>query len=219
MVNLLLSGCNFDKSFIAPALKKHLYKAQKVSIVGFSFGEECKCSTDWESNFGKDTEIRKSIENAFASFGIRSEHIFWINYYEDTYREACEKISISDILFLPGGLPDKMMERIREFHLQSIIEDFKGMVIGCSAGALIQAKDYFISPDNDYKNYMEERGLTFITDFAVEVHYRNTKEQRESIRRYIEKREKPVYGIGEEGGVLVEEGKVSLYGEVEYFPY
>lgn len=37
MMNLLFSGCSFDKSFIAPALKKHLYRAQKVSVVGFSF--------------------------------------------------------------------------------------------------------------------------------------------------------------------------------------
>lgn len=217
MVNLMLSGYNFDKPFIASALKKYLYRGQRVSVAEFAFGEDCKNAEDWKRTFGKDSVERKNIEAVFGSFGILPEQISWLNYFEDTYEAACEKINRSDILFLPGGLPDKMMERFAEFQLIPVIEGFKGMVIGCSAGALIQASDYFISPDSDYENYIDGTGLNFITDFAVEVHYCSAPEQKESIRRYMEERKKQVYGIEEEGGVLIENGKISLFGNVRYF--
>lgn len=217
MVNLMLSGYNFDKPFIAPALKKYLYTGQRVSVAEFAFGKECKNAENWEQLFGNGSQERKNIEAAFGSFGILPEQISWINYFKDTHDEALKKIDQSDILFLPGGLPDKMMERFSEFQLIPAVEAFCGMIIGCSAGALIQAADYFISPDSDYESYMEKTGFHFLTDFAVEVHYCSAPEQRESIRRYIKARKKPVYAIEEDGGVLLENKTVRLFGKVNCF--
>lgn len=217
MVNLLLSGYGFHKPFIAPALKKYLYEGKRVCVAEFAFGEECKNETDWEKSFGEGSEERKNIETAFDSFGILPEHILWINYFRENCEEACKKIKDSDILFLPGGLPDKMMKRLTEFRLLPVLKTFQGMVIGVSAGALIQAENYFVSPDSDYENYIEAVGLPFITDFAVEVHYCGSLEQKESIQRYMKERKKPVYGIGEEGGVLVENRRASLFGKVSCF--
>ena len=51
---------------------------------------------------------------------------------------------------LTGGAPDLMMKRIKEKKLKKLIKNYKGIMIGYSAGAMIQLDSYHISPDEDY---------------------------------------------------------------------
>lgn len=84
------------------------------------------------------------------NYGVKEENINWINYFKDTYENAKVKIRNSNILFLTGGLPVKMMSRLIEFDLIDDIESFTGVIIGSSAGAMVQIAEYHITPDEDY---------------------------------------------------------------------
>lgn len=90
--------------------------------------------------------------------------------------------------------------------------------IGASAGALMQLKDYFISPDKDYAEFMYYKGLGLINkDFYIEVHYENTEIQNECIKRVLKEKADIVYAIKDNGGIIVENGELLLLGDVVTF--
>ena len=152
------------------------------------------------------------------SFGIREEDIHFVNYFADTKESAANKIRNADILYFTGGLPDAMMERLAEFELVEILREFDGVVMGCSAGAMMQLAQYHITPDQDYPEFGYYPGIPWLKDFYVEVHYEQTELQKSSIRRVLAERKKPVCATyHNRGAVIVENGAVKLLGETEWF--
>ncbi|EPZ54469.1 peptidase S51 family protein [[Clostridium] sordellii ATCC 9714] len=65
-----------------------------------------------------------------------------------------------------------MMDRLKEFKIIEDIENYKGIVMGSSAGAMVQVAQYHITPDKDYDTFSYNEGLNMITDFDIEVHYK-----------------------------------------------
>ena len=64
--------------------------------------------------------------DALISYGIKEENVVFVNYFTDNKITAREKIENSDVIYFLGGLPDKMMERIKEFDLYDTILNYKG---------------------------------------------------------------------------------------------
>ncbi|MGL4773358.1 MAG: Type 1 glutamine amidotransferase-like domain-containing protein, partial [Clostridium sp.] len=126
------------------------------------------------------------------------------------------KIIQSTIVLLTGGLPDKAVERVLEKNLLPSMQDKK--IIGASAGAVMQFKNYYISPDDDYKYFNYYNGLGFLkNDFYIEVHYENTDIQNECIKRVLNEKANKVYAITNNGGIIIENNKVEVLGEVHIF--
>jgi len=69
------------------------------------------------------------------------------------------------ILF-PGGFPEKIIKRLDDIKLTSTIETYQGIIMGFSAGAMIQCENYYISPAEDYPEFTYENGLKGIKNFA-----------------------------------------------------
>lgn len=111
--------------------------------------------------------------------------------------EMKEKILNSSILMLTGGAPDLMMKRIKEKKLKKLIKNYKGIMIGYSAGAMIQLDSYHISPDEDYPKFLYQTGLGCLSGFAIEPHFRRSKVQLQSIEKVKSEKQIPVYGIYE----------------------
>ena len=136
MINMLFSLYNFNESWAKDSVAKYINSNDKVLIIPFAFYDVINSDDDWQAlhnrNNGKDYE---SIVMPFLSYGIKEENIDWINYFKDTKEEAKAKIKNSNILFFTGGLPDKMFVRLMEFDLINDLENFKGVIIGSSAGA------------------------------------------------------------------------------------
>ncbi|MDE5995351.1 MAG: Type 1 glutamine amidotransferase-like domain-containing protein, partial [Eubacterium sp.] len=113
---------------------------------------------------------------------------------------AAQKIENADIIYFLGGLPDKMMDRIKEFGLLDILKNYDGIVMGYSAGAVIQLAEYHLSPDDDYSEFAYYEGIPYLDNFYMEVHYQGTAVQNESIKRVLAERGKTVYatalGVG-----------------------
>ena len=111
-----------------------------------------------------------------------------------------------------------MYERLIEFDLINDIMTHDGIVIGYSAGAMIQLFEYHITPDLDYPVFTYNKGLGLINDFGIEVHYTHTEIQKASIERFIVEKLKPVYAIGDNGALIIVGNSIQMLGDVTYFP-
>ena len=213
-MNILLDGLDFDKGWAYESLKNIIKPEYKVTIIPFSFHEKwIKNSEEWERSYNKlNGEYYADIISPFLTYGINENEITWINYFTDNNDSAKAKIKVSDIIFFTGGLPDKIMSRLAEFDLINTIEQHEGIIMGWSAGAMIQCMDYYISPDKDYPEFIYLKGLNCIKDFAVEVHYQNTEVQNSSIEKYIGETEKKVYTTEQHSAIIVDGGKITLLG-------
>ena len=220
MVNVLLESYNLTEPFLIDVLKPHIKPHHHVAIVAFSFlPSQASNLEQWLTLYGKETGMFYHwLVDPLMEFGIPEENISIVNYFADTKESAAEIIQNADILYFTGGLPDTMMDHLREFELLDILADFDGLVLGCSAGAMIQLQDYHITPDWDYPEFGYYKGLPWLKEFYVEVHYEETQLQKDCIQRVLRERGKPVYAIHhDKGALIVEKGIITRLGETELF--
>jgi cyanophycinase len=108
------------------------------------------------------------------------------------------------------------MKRIKEKRLKKIIKNYKGVMIGYSAGAMIQLDSYHISQDEDYPEFSYQTGLGCLSGFDIEPHFRKSKIQIKSIEKVQEEKQIPIYGIYENGGIIVDKS-ITCFGKVDKF--
>ena len=219
MVNILLERYMIDAPWLYTELKGYFGGSDRVLVVPFSFRDSrVKNAADWDAHYGKvHGKFYPGIVDSWKSYGIGGEQIEFLNYFADTKESAREKLARADILYFIGGLPDRMYERLAEFDLLAPLADFRGVVIGYSAGATIQLSEYHLSPDDDYPAFTYGNGIGYIGDFYLQVHYTGSEVQRESVERVLRERRKPVYAMREHGAIVVENGSVYAIGEVKRF--
>ena len=171
MINILLDVLDFSADFLYEELKRYIHPSDKVVILAFSYRDrEVQNPHDWKMLYGKSGgRYYSSMVSPFLRYGIPEDHIEWINYYTDAKSKAAEQIRNADILYLPGGMPDRMIERIDDFNLRDTILQFQGVMMGYSAGALIRLEEYHLSPDQDYPEFCYFKGLPILKDFYLEV--------------------------------------------------
>lgn len=219
MINILLSRYNFDEAWCYGSLKDIINSNHRVLIVPLSFDDrKISSDEDWQKSYNPNYgRYYKEVVSPFASYGIREDDIRWINYFTDKKENIIEMIEKSDILFFTGGLPDKTMDRLKELGLIKHIEAFKGIIIGASAGAMIQTKEYHISPDKDYDTFSYNRGLDIIKNFNIEVHYNETDMQKSFINRVLDEKRRTVYAIKDTGAIVMNNDNIELVGDVIKF--
>ena len=221
MTNILLDGPDLTANYLREHLRSYLKPYHRVAIVAFSFKDEkVRCLDDWCALYSAENrKYHDLIINPLNNLGIPSENISIINYFTDTKESAAETIRSADVIYFPGGLPDRMMDRIREFELEQVLLQHNGIMIGFSAGALIQLEEYHLSPDDDYPVFCYRNGLPFLRDFYLEVHYEEESiVQNEAIHRVLHERQKPVYTLSFfRGAIIVDQGELKLLGDVNTF--
>ena len=220
MINILLEGFDIDAPWLYEKLKNYIKPNHSVAIVAFSFRDNrVKSLSDWDTLYGKENgKYYDGIVCGFTAYGIPAEKITFINYFTDTKETAAQKIKAADIVYFLGGLPDRMMDRIKEFDLYDVLMQHDGILMGYSAGAVIQLAEYHLSPDDDYPEFKYYEGLPYLSDFYMEVHYEGANMQDESIQRVLAERGKTVYATAfRSGGILVDNGNIKLLGDVRVF--
>lgn len=219
MVNMLLSQYNFHEEWARDTIKKYIHSYNKVVVVPFAFSNEAICNpVDWEKAYNKEKgKYYKQIVEPFIDLGISEENITFINYFEDTKDNMKRVIKSSDVVFLTGGLPDMAVEHVLEKDILSSINESK-IVIGVSAGALMQLNNYYISPDKDYPEFIYLKGLGLIKEnFYIGVHYAETDMENNCIKKALEEKTTTVYAIKDTGGIILDSDKIRLIGDVTKF--
>ena len=220
MTNILLESYDINAPWLYDELKNYIKPSHKVAIIAFSFRDSrVKSLADWDFLYSKDNgRFYGGIVGAFAAYGIPEDSVSFVNYFADTKESAKNKIENADIVYFLGGLPDRMMERIKEFELQDVLIKHNSIVMGYSAGAVIQLAEYHLSPDEDYPDFKYYEGLPYLNDFYLEVHYEGNAAQKESIQKVLYERKKKVYATSlMKGAIIVNNGIVKLLGDVKEF--
>ncbi|MCL1903236.1 MAG: Type 1 glutamine amidotransferase-like domain-containing protein [Oscillospiraceae bacterium] len=216
MTNIMLSRYDIGKKWCLKELKKYIKKGSTVAVVALSFGNEISSADDWERFYGKKGVLSTALEKAFKHYGIPTDNIEYINAFRDTPETAKKKLQNADILYIPGGAPEKIMERVIELGLYSDIEGHKGAVIGFGAGAQVQLANYHIPSAQNKMCY--GLGFRFAEGFDIEPNYTVGDElQNFLIRRVITETGIPVYAIEEDGAVIIENGVMRVIGKVHCF--
>lgn len=218
-MNILLDKLDFNGAWAFETLKNIIKPEHKICIIPFAFHEEwIKNENQWQKFYNKvNGEYYKNVVAPFYDYGIDENNITLIDYFTDSKESAKAKVYASDIIFFTGGLPDKIMDRLSEFDLINVIEQHHGIKMGWSAGAMMQCFDYYISPDDDYPEFVYKKGLKCIEDFAVEVHYKNSELQNKSIEKYICEKRKKVYTTERESAIIADHGEVILLGNAKVY--
>lgn len=220
MINILNMDYRLNLPWCIDTYRKYINKDDKVVIPAFSYREdEIHSLEEWNHYYGKDDGIyRNGMIDSFSAFGVEESNIRIINSYTDSIETMQKEIASSDILYLPGGMPTLLYSRMKELELVEVIKNYQGVVIGCSAGAMVQFDQYYISPDYEYPNYSEEEGFGLLSGFAIEAHYhKDSVAQNESIKKYQDQYLVNVFGIGDQGMLVIEDNQVMSFGDVTMF--
>lgn len=210
--NVLLNTYAFHEPWAEQWLKRIIRADMCATVVALSFNAgqtEAQAATQGH---------RRDLLPAFRHYGLKEENVFLIDWFHDSPQSAAEKIRKSDILFFTGGWPEHMEYRLRRWGLSPLIEGFEGIIMGCSAGAMIQFQQYHVTPEEvDYPRFCYYSGLNLLKDFYMEVHYRETPLQQESIDRVRREKHKPVFAVYNDGGLLIQGDCISMMGRVRLF--
>lgn len=214
--HVLMNTSCVDENWCFSSLSKHIGASDRVCVVAFSFWDDTKTMEDWNKQYRKeDGTWYKANTDVWKRYGICEEQVVWVNYFEDSVESAKNKIVNSSVVFFTGGAPDLMMKRIHEFDLQDTLLHYQGVMIGYSAGAMIQLCKYHITPDADYATFSYETGLPMLEGFDIEVHYEDTDLQKECIEKVHQEKNCRIYAIYDDGGILVKDDIVETFGRVK----
>lgn len=218
MYNVLLSkvdeGLNDEK--IQSRLKKIINSNMKLLIFPWSFPVELD-----EKQLDDFFEKRRlKFIAPFVRLGIKEEKIYVANCYRDTKKDLIKKIKQSDILFFTGGNPEMLFSKVvHKMELLYEIKHYEGIIIGESAGALMQFERYFITKKNNFYPYFAfYDGFGNLSNpFYIDVHSVNKKLYMDKLKEVAHNYNKNIYAIYNNGAIIYnrKNGELELFGKVD----
>lgn len=207
--NVLLNYYNFDGDWAKNTLSPLLY-GKKTLIIPLAYREKDVFDNDsWQSLYGTHGEKYQNITAPFVAYNMPVD---WLNYFDN--RDKLAQIADADVLFFCGGMPEKAIARMQELGITDAVKHFNGIVMGASAGAMLQLETYHVTPDEDYNSYGVWNGLGLVRGLDLEVHFLDTDLQNQCTARAIMDLGLSVYQMWHEGGLLIVDGKVTPMGQV-----
>jgi dipeptidase E len=160
------------------------------------------------ASFDRSYLKRKLVFDYFRSLGAGAVNVvdFW-----GTHKEIEQTLSESNLVYLTGGVPSVLLERMRKLHVDELLKDFSGVVVGRSAGALVLCKKFCVTYRSDSSvELMEGFGLVNIN---LKAHYKAGKDGE---LLELSKKE-PIYAVPKGSAVVAQDGKLSFLNAVYLF--
>ena len=138
------------------------------------------------------TKIKDKYVPLLLELGIQEKNIKYLNCYSDNLKYMQDLIKNSDILVLTGGNPEMFYNKVVSCKLLDTIKKYNNIIIGSSAGAELQLKDYFITEKNNYyKKFDWYKGFGIINNpFYLDVHSINDANYLDQFRRISDDKKK-----------------------------
>ena len=158
------------KYYLLGGENTHKRDAQEVNQKAFndSGGAPKVLVFSWaRASFDKTYPKSKLLFNYFRSLGATTVNTV---DYSSSCLEIKEKISESDLVYLTGGVPSVLVERLKKSGISSLLEEFEGVVVGRSAGALALCRKCVIT----YRSSCAVKvidGLGLV-DLTLKAHYK-----------------------------------------------
>ena len=170
---------------------------------------------------GFTDSVKKGMSDCIHRSGIRTASITMLE--RSNAGKAGELVKQADWIILCGGHVPTQNRFIHEIGLRELMEDFQGVVMGCSAGSMNCAEDVYSHPempgearDPGYKRWLKGLGLT---DINLVPHFEQVRYAQVDGLRLFEDIAFPdswghrFYTFRDGGYVKVKDGKATLYGE------
>ena len=199
MINYLFSDINkaegFNKNQIE-YLKKDLTGNESIVFIA-------SIPSDFEKNDFRFNTFVKHFTNA----GFTFKNVVLIDKRMSN-EQAKEEIQKADIVFLIGGDPFSSMQFINEYGLKDAISQ-ASIVIGTSAGSMIQSKRVMYSDDYDDYKIVDFEGLGLV-DINIFPHVDDERIMKEAVEigKIV-----PNIPLLNSSFVRVENGKVEIVEE------
>jgi dipeptidase E len=119
------------------------------------------------ASFDKTYRKSKLLFDYFRSLGASIVNTV---DYSCSSTEIKEKISESDLVYLTGGVPSVLIERLLKSGIDSLLKDFEGVIVGRSAGALALCRKCVVTCRSTLELKVID-GLGLV-DLTLKAHYR-----------------------------------------------
>jgi dipeptidase E len=131
--------------------------------------------------------------------------------YSCTIEEIKEKISESNLVYLTGGVPTVLVERLKKSGICSLLMDFEGIIVGRSAGALALCRKCVITCRRSGEIKVID-GLGLV-DLTLKAHYKLGKDEKLIELSKIEE----IFAVPKDSAIVYENGKLSFINNVYLF--
>ena len=222
MYSILFSKIELAGDMMVPKLKKIISKDSKVSIFPWTFPKELN-GEQLESDFFKKNGKRYQRYVSFLlKLGVEEKNINICNCYSQNTKTLKKMIHNSDVLLFPGGNPEMLYSKVvQETEILYDIKHFNGIVIGESAGAVLQFKRYFITAKNNYYGYEAfYDGFGLLNDpFYLDVHTDSDIKYLNRLQQIANETKKSVYALYDDGCIIInrKSKQVTTEGHVEIY--
>jgi dipeptidase E len=196
----LLGGENTHKRDAAEVNQKAFHDAGEApKILVFSWAR---------ASFDKTYSKSKLLFDYFRTLGASTVNTV---DYSSTPSEIKQKICISDLVYLTGGVPSVLLERLRKLGVGKLLKAFDGVIVGRSAGALALCRECVITyRSNCAVKVIDGLGLV---DIALKAHYRLGVDE-ELIRL---SKDKEIYALPKGSALVCDGGDLSVMGKAYVF--
>lgn len=175
----------------------------------------------YPDNYEMNDEMADTFEKAFHFHGLSISNMTVCDSRNESELPAL--LAASDVIMLAGGHVPTQNAFFKRIGLRELIQDYKGIVIGISAGTMNSADVVYAQPeeagesiDPDYQRFITGLGLT---DVMILPHYQQVKNNMLDGKRlyeditYGDSFGRKFYVLVDGSYVLVKDGRTELYGE------
>jgi len=131
--------------------------------------------------------------------------------YSDSKESIEEKMASASLVYLTGGLPSVLIERLKEKGIDKLLLAYSGIIIGRSAGALALCQRCITTVRKSSKARIVE-GLG-LADFTLSVHY--TPEKDDVLLGFS--KQNKVYAVPQNSALIFDNGVLEVLGEAFLF--
>ena len=210
-LNLKAQNLGMPKIYLLGGENTHRRDAEKINQRAFNdAGAAPKILVfSWaRASFDNTYAKSKLLFDYFRSLGAGTVNIV---SYSSTNGEIKEKIIQSDLVYLTGGVPSMLIERLKKLGVDGLLRDFRGVIVGRSAGALALCRKCVIT----YRSTSEVKvidGLGLV-DLTLKAHYRLGMD-----KELIDlSKELNIFAVPKGSAVVYDNGKLSFINNVYLF--
>lgn len=160
------------------------------------------------ASFDKTYSKDKLLFDYFRTLGASTVNVV---DYSSAPNEIKQKICASDLVYLTGGVPSVLLERLRKLGVDRFLKDFDGVIVGRSAGALALCRECVITyRSNSAVKVIDGLGLV---DIALKAHYRlGIDEELIQLSKGQE-----IYALPKGSALVCDKGNLSVMGKAYVF--
>lgn len=195
----LLGGENVSKRSAKEVNKRAFEDAEgKPNVLVFPWAR---------AYFDRKYQKRKLLVDYFRSLG--AESVDFVEY--DHLEHIKEKVAAADLVYLTGGQTSVLIERIKTMKLDLQLRNFRGVIVGRSAGALALCKRALTTCRSNSKiRIVEGVGLV---DITMKAHYRSVKDELLVPLSF----EESFYAVPSRSALVYENSQLRAIGIVYFF--